>query len=158
MKKITYLLLAVIASALIFSTSCTKLDEEIYDKIPANQYPENGDQVATLSVNAYKRLQNMADDNGWWFLAQEISSDELCAPTRGADWYDGGKWADMHTHRWTNDIEGVNRMWGLFWDGINECNNTILQLKAIGNSGDILKKIGELEVLRSYFYYLLIDN
>lgn len=158
MKKLTYILIAFVATSLIFSTSCTKLDEEIYDKIPAENYPENSDQVATLSVNAYKRLQNMADDNGWWFLAQEISSDEMCGPTRGADWYDGGKWVDMYTHTWTNDIEGVNRMWSLFWDGINECNRTIGSLRAIGESEEIMAKIGELEVLRSFFYYLLIDN
>ncbi len=109
----------------VFSASCTKLDEEYFDQIPAENYPENADQVATLSVNAYKRLQNMADDNGWWFLAQEITGDAMCGPTRGADWFDGGKWVDMHTHRWTNDIEGVNRMWSLFLDGITECNQTI---------------------------------
>ena len=62
--------------------SCTKLDEEVYDKIPGDLYPENANQIANLSVEAYTKLQNMADDNGWWFLAQEISSDELCGPTR----------------------------------------------------------------------------
>lgn len=142
---------------LLFS-ACTKLDEEYFDQIPADNYPENADQVATLSVNAYKKLQNMADDNGWWFLAQEITSDELCGPTRGADWFDGGKWVDMHTHRWTNDIEGVNRMWSLFWEGITVCNQTIAQLRLIEPSPEIMAKIGELEVLRSFFYYLLIDN
>ncbi|NPD85668.1 RagB/SusD family nutrient uptake outer membrane protein [Lentimicrobium sp. L6] len=143
---------------LFLSSSCTKLDEKYYDQIPAELYPENSDQVATLSVNAYKQLQNMADDNGWWFLAQEITSDELCGPTRGADWFDGGKWADMHTHRWTNDIEGVNRMWSLFWGGVTVCNQTIGQLESIGDSDDIKAKIAELEVLRAFFYYLLIDN
>lgn len=141
-----------------FSSACTKLDEKYYDQIPAEYYPENSAQVATLSVNAYKQLQNMADDGGWWYLAQEITSDELCAPTRGADWFDGGKWADMHTHRWTNDIEGVNRMWSLFWGGITSCNQTIAQLEAIGDSEELKAKIAELEVLRAFFYYLLIDN
>lgn len=156
MKYIKYLSILFITTGVFFS--CTKLDEEYFDQIPAEQYPENADQVATLSVNAYKKLQNMADDNGWWFLAQEISSDLICAPTRGADWFDGGKWVDMHTHRWTNDIEGVNRMWSLFWEGITVCNQTIGQLELIEPSPEIEAKIGELEVLRSFFFYLLIDN
>lgn len=156
MKYIKYIVVLFIAAGVFFS--CTKLDEEYFDQIPAEQYPENADQVATLSVNAYKKLQNMADDNGWWFLAQEISSDLICGPTRGADWFDGGKWVDMHTHRWTNDIEGVNRMWSLFWEGITVCNQTIGQLELIEPSPEITAKIGELEVLRSFFYYLLIDN
>lgn len=143
---------------LIISSGCTKIDEKYYDEIPAENYPENADQIATLSVNAYKKLQNMADDGGWWFLAQSISGDAICAPTRGADWFDGGKWVDVHTHRWTNDTESVNRMWSLFFEGITVCNQTISQLKRIEPSEQILVKIAEVEVLRSFFYYLLIDN
>jgi hypothetical protein len=158
MKNYRIIISIFFVIGLIISSGCTKLDEKYFDQIPADEYPENADQIATLSVNAYKKLQNMADDNGWWFLAQEISSDELCGPTRGADWYDGGKWVDMHTHRWTNDIEGVNRMWSLFWEGITVCNQTIGQLQMIEPSEQITAKIGELEVLRSFFYYLLIDN
>lgn len=157
MKYLNKIIFSILIIGLV-SAACTKLDEEYFDQIPAENYPENADQVATLSVNAYKKLQNMADDNGWWFLAQEISSDEICGPTRGADWFDGGKWVDMHTHRWTNDIEGVNRMWSLFWEGITVCNQTIAQLELIEPSPEITAKIGELEVLRSFFYYLLIDN
>jgi len=116
-----YLILTAIA---VTTLSCTKLDEKVYDKIPGTLYPETPEQVASLSVVDYQKLQDMADDNGWWFLAQEISSDELCGPTRGADWYDGGKWLNMHRHTWTNDDEGVNRMWSLFWTGITTCNQT----------------------------------
>ncbi|HZK06931.1 MAG TPA: RagB/SusD family nutrient uptake outer membrane protein [Bacteroidales bacterium] len=158
MKKYSKIISSFLIAGLIIISGCTKLDEEYFDQIPSELYPENDEQVATLTVNAYKRLQNMADDNGWWFLAQEISTDEICGPTRGADWYDGGKWVDVYQHRWTNDTESVNRMWGLFWDGINECNRTIGTLRNIGDNEEILKKIGELEVLRSFFYYLLIDN
>jgi hypothetical protein len=158
MKAYKILISIVLLAGIIFSSGCTKLDEEFFDRIPSDQYPENDAQVATLAVNAYKRLQNMADDNGWWFLAQELSSDELCGPTRGADWYDGGKWVDVHTHSWTNDTESVNRMWSLFFDGINECNRTIETLSNLGENDQILAKIAELETLRSFFYYLLMDN
>lgn len=154
MKKIHLLIL--IASVVL--GGCTKLDEEMFDKIPGDQYPENANQVANLSVDAYKRLQNLADDNGWWFLAQEISSDELCGPTRGADWFDGGKWLNMHTHEWTNDIEGVNRMWGTFYEGTTSCNQIIDMLKELEQNESIKAKIAEVEVMRSFYYYLLIDN
>lgn len=158
MKQIKFFIIILFGAFFIFNSSCTKLDEEYFDQIPAELYPENADQVSTLSVNAYKRLQNMADDNGWWFLAQEISGDAMCGPTRGADWFDGGKWVDVHTHSWTNDTESVNRMWSLFFDGINECNRTIAFVRNLGDSDEINAKIAELEVLRSYFYYLLMDN
>jgi hypothetical protein len=154
MKKL-YILFFIL---FIVVSSCTKLDEVMYDKIPGSEYPENADQVANLSVDAYKRLQNLADDNGWWFLAQEISSDGFCAPTRGSDWFDGGKWTDIHTHTWSNDSEGVNRMWGTFWEGITSSNQIIDMLRGLEQNDAIRAKIGEVEVMRSFYYYLLMDN
>ncbi|MCX6266525.1 MAG: RagB/SusD family nutrient uptake outer membrane protein, partial [Bacteroidetes bacterium] len=153
--KIKYFFL----SALFLSFfSCTKLDEEVYDKIPGNIYPETANQIANLSVDAYAQLKPFADDNGWWFLAQEISSDEICGPTRGADWDDGGKWRDMYLHTWTNDHEGVNRMWDVMWKGITTCNQILDLMSQLPQNDALLKKQKEIMVLRSFYYYLLIDN
>ncbi len=152
--KTKFLIFIAIATIL----SCTKLDEKVYDKIPGNLYPETPEQVASLSVVTYKNLQPMADDNGWWFLAQEISSDELCGPTRGADWYDGGKWLNMHRHTWTNNDEGVNRMWSAFWTGITTCNQILDLMNSIPQNPALTAKKREVEVVRSFYYYLLIDN
>lgn len=155
MKKLLYFSTVLF---IVFASGCTKLDEEMYDKIPGDLYPENASQIANLSVDAYKRLQPLADDNGWWFLAQEISSDELCGPTRGSDWYDGGKWLDMYKHTWTNENEGVNRMWQVFWEGITSCNQILDMLRTLEQTKDIKAKIGEVEVMRSFYYYILMDN
>ncbi|MFZ4520310.1 MAG: RagB/SusD family nutrient uptake outer membrane protein [Bacteroidales bacterium] len=149
----------ILISALFITLfSCTKLDETVYDKIPGSLYPENANQIANLSVNAYKQMINMADDGGWWFLAQEISSDELCGPTRGADWDDGGKWRNMYKHTWSNDDEGVNRMWSLFWSGITTCNQVLDMMHELPQNPALLAKMKEVEVLRAFYYYLLIDN
>ncbi len=154
MKKLV--ILTSIISLIGFA--CTDLEEELYDKIPGENYPENENQVANLSVNAYKELRPFIDDEGWWFLAQEITSDEFCGPTRASDWYDGGKWIVMHRHTWTNDTEGVNRMWDVFWSGITTCNQTIDLMRALPEDDKIDAKIAEVEVLRSFYYYLLMDN
>lgn len=145
-------------SFLLTVFSCTKLDEELYDKIPGDLYPENDNQIANLSVEAYTKFKDLADDNGWWFLAQEISSDEFCAPTRGSDWFDGGKWLNMHRHEWTNDDEGVNRMWGAFWTGITTSNQVLDMMRELPQNEALVAKMREVEVLRSFFYYLLLDN
>lgn len=155
MKKLYIYTIVIIIS---FFASCTKLDEEVFDKIPNDIYPENENQIANLSVECYARLKPFADDEGWWFLAQEISSDELCGPTRGADWGDGGKWVNMYKHTWTNDDEGVNRMWDVMWKGIISCNMTLDLMKSIPQNDNIRTKVKEVEVLRSFYYYLLIDN
>ena len=156
-KYLTYIAIAAI------TFSCTKLNEKVYDRIPGDQYPETPEQIASLSVVTYQKLQNMADDGsdqygGWWFLAQEISSDEVCAPTRAADWYDGGKWLNMHRHTWTSNDEGVNRMWQLFWTGITTCNQTLDLMEKIPQNAALTAKKKEVQVVRSFYYYLLIDN
>lgn len=148
----------IIAIGFIVIASCTKLDEKVYDKIPGELYPENDAQVANLAVNAYSKLRTYADDEGWWFLAQIMTGDLVCGPTRGADWYDGGKWVNMHTHEWTSDDEGVNRMWDHFWQGITTCNSTLDMLRDLEANETVDKKIKEVEALRSFYYYLLIDN
>ena len=160
MKKLIFL---VIAFTLVL-ISCNKLDEEVYDKIPGDKYPENDAQVANLAVNAYAPLKYYADDGnsnqegGWWFLSQIISGDGVCGPTRAADWYDGGKWVNMHTHEWTNDDEGVNRMWMSFMYSITTCNITLDLMRELEQNETVIAKIKEVEALRSFYYYLMIDN
>ncbi|MGC9341840.1 MAG: RagB/SusD family nutrient uptake outer membrane protein, partial [Bacteroidales bacterium] len=154
MKKIVYIL-SILAIA---GMGCTDLTEDLYDKLPASEYPENDLQIATMSVDAYAKLRPLADDEGWWFLAQEITSDEMCGPTRDADWDDGGKWRVMHQHNWTNDVEGVNNMWGRINEGITTSNQILDRLRALTQSPEIEAKIAEVEVMRSFYYYLLMDN
>jgi starch-binding outer membrane protein, SusD/RagB family len=146
-----------VLSFLVFTIGCTELDETVYDGIPIEQYPENAQQAATINVAAYAGLQPFADDEGWWFLAQEVSSDEICFPTRAADWDDGGKWRVMYQHTWTNDVEGINRMWSTMNKGVTLCNKAIEVLR-LSTSTQKETKIAETEVLRSFYYYLIIDN
>lgn len=154
MKNISLYTILII----LLGISCTNLDEEVFDKIPGDEYPENAAQVATVSVDAYARLKPMADDEGWWFWAQEVTSDELVFPVRDADWDDGGKWRVMHQHTWNNDVEGVNRMWDKFWGGITRSNQILDFYRALNESDEITRKIKEVEVMRSLYYYWLIDN
>jgi len=154
MKKI--LILTIILG--IFGAGCTKLDETIYDKIPNELYPENENQIASLPAGAYSKFKPLIDDEGWWFLAQEISGDGLAAPTRDADWLDGGKWVNVHKHSWTNDDESVNRMWDKFWSGIIACNEILDIMRTLPLSDDVLAKLSEVEVVRSFYYYILMDN
>ena len=127
MKKILF----IIAILSIIGLACTDLDEELYEKIPGDEYPENEAQIATLPVDAYAKMKPLVDDEGWWFLAQEISGDGLCGPTRDADWFDGGKWVNVHTHEWTTDDESVNRMWDVFWQGITRSNHILDVMKGL---------------------------
>jgi hypothetical protein len=143
---------------LILGFSCTDLDEDYYSRIPESKYPESDAQLASMTLDAYTHLGPLIDDAGWWFWLQEISSDELVFPTRDADWDDGGKWRIIYQHTWNNDVEGVNRFWEKGNYAISRCNMIIEMLKGYPQSGGIPAKIKEVEVLRSFYYYILMDS
>ncbi len=134
--------------------ACTNLDETVYDRIPSDKFPENSDQAALKVIPTYKELGDLIDDNGWWFWAQEVTSDEIVFPVRLTDWEDGGKWYLLHQHKWTNNIDAVNSMWSALYDGVTEANRALDDLEGLNDPITIAK----LKTLRSFYYYLLIDN
>lgn len=151
------------AILLFLSISCTNLDDEIFDNIPADKYPENDIQAKLMVVPTYGVLQYMLDDGntndgGCWWYAQEVTSDEMTAPTRKTDWDDGGKWRVLHQHTWDNNTQAVNRMWALFYRGVVEANDVIEYLMPGVDNPDVAAAIAQMKTMRAYYYYLLIDN
>ncbi len=155
MKKLIILPLVVFLFA---GFGCTNLDEDLYESVPADQYPENESQIASLAVDAYSKLKDLIDDNGYWFLTQEISSDGFCAPTRDTDWDDGGKWRVLHQHTWSNDVDAVNNMWSNLYDGVTRCNQILDRMADFTQTDDVKKIMAEVETMRAFYYYLLMDN
>ena len=143
MKKITHIL------CLIVLGSCTKFDDAIRD----------GSTVRKADpTNVYIELRDLIDDNGWWFWAQEVTSDEVVFPVRGTDWNDGGKWRVLHQHEWSNDVDAVNSMWSHLNDGIREANRILDELNSLAGNPEIDVQIAKLKTLRAFFLYLLMDN
>lgn len=152
MKRI----ISIIALGVIFNYSCTKIEDNLYDSINENDYPENDLQLAIIPSPAYDPMESFIDGGGWWF-AQELTTNEMVCPTRAGDWGDGGKWTVLHTHEWTNTTEAINEMWSTFNNGIVKSNKAIEQLSAYTTTSARVN-IAKLRILRGYYYYLLIDN
>jgi len=152
--KNKYFILVIIT---ILFTSCTDLKDKIFDGIPSSEFPENEAQIAAFPIPTYQALQPFVDYGGWWF-AQEITSDEMTAPTRGEHWDDGGKWRALHEHNWTNTTEVVNTMWSTFYEGTYQANLAIDFLSTLEENEGLLIVLSKLKVMRAYYYWLLIDN
>jgi hypothetical protein len=146
---------ASVISFLLFS--CTKLSDSIYDGLPKEQFPENNAQVAAIPIPTYKALQPFLDNGGWWF-AQELTSDEMVCPTRGEHWDDGGKWRVLHQHTWNNNTEAVNTMWSTFYDGVYEANDALDLLNTFTETSDLKVVKAKLLAMRAFYYWCLIDN
>ena len=142
---------------LLTFASCD-LDDVVYDSLTSDKFPETEEQRNSLKASAYSQLQSLLDDWSFWLYAQETTSDVLVFPQRGTDWEDGGKWRVLNRHTWTADIGPVKQMWNDIYKGVARCNQAIETIEngTAGESRD--RAIAELRVLRSYYYYLLIDN
>ncbi|MFA9390783.1 MAG: RagB/SusD family nutrient uptake outer membrane protein [Prolixibacteraceae bacterium] len=135
---------------------CTDLDENLYSGISEDNYPQTKGQAAVSHLSSYDALTDLFDDGGYWFLTQELTSDEMVPPTRAADWYDGGKWLALQYHSWSNSSDAVNAIWNKLWEGIAE-TNSILD-KTLSNDVAALKVKAEVKAIRSLYYFWLIDN
>ena len=86
-----------IAGALAFAlnfTGCTNLDEKVYSSYTDENFPSSPEQYASMTGPIYVAAQKLFDNN--LYELQEMGTDEIFVPTRGGDWYDGGRYVDMH--------------------------------------------------------------
>lgn len=161
-KSIIYLSLILLLGTM---NACTKLDENAYDVIPADNFYNNRNEVLSAVLRPYTHANawvTPSGQDGWWRPA-ELSADQLAWPTKGPHGEDGGKWKRLHYHTWTVDEGGLNNAWSLMYGGIGYCNDPIAN---IGNR-DISKMgitqtekdafISELKLLRAFHYLKLMD-
>lgn len=153
MKKIISLLILAISI-----TACTDLDDELFDRIPGDKYPENTIQSSLLTVPIYSPLRLFLDDGSGWWYCQEVTTDEITFPTRHTDWDDGGKWRALHKHIWTNTTSAISAMWNPFYDGIGEANQLLESIDPETTDPAIIETVAKVKIMRAYYYYLLIDN
>ena len=161
MKKIfKYALICAIALPVL--SSCEGfLEEENFGKPTTDQMLQNEENVTNLVGQAYADLRFMHDHWGYWGVNTLTSDEGLCPIRKGGDWNDGGYWKFLNTHEWNAYGEAFNNIWNCTVSGSVLCNNLLQTLYS--NEENMSPEIyamyvGEMEVLRSYYYYLLFDS
>ena len=160
MKNIYKFAILVAAAALSFS-SCDLLEEENFGKPTTDAMLQNEENVVSLVGQAYADLRFMHDHWGYWGVNTLTADEGLCPIRKGGDWNDGGYWKYLNTHEWNAYGEAFKNIWNCTVAGSVLCNNLLETLYM--NEENMSKEmygifVGELEVLRSYYYYLLFDS
>jgi hypothetical protein len=78
----------------------------------------------------------------------------------GEHWADGGYWTRLNNHGWNSFADAFKNIWNSTISGAVLCNkliNTLDTYKSSMGEQLYLQYRGELEVMRSYYYYLLFD-
>ena len=143
--------------ALTVFNGCTNLTEVPKDALtPDNAFKTDQEVVAGVA-SVYAGLRGTL----WgYYNLSEITTDELIVPTRGNDWYDNGRWLEIHKQTWTPNsgsaLDDMNGTWNTLFSGVAKANLMI----AVMNKSSAANKdltLAELRTLRAWYYYMLMD-
>ncbi|AMR31554.1 hypothetical protein A0256_09000 [Mucilaginibacter sp. PAMC 26640] len=156
-KKLIYILPALCAAAAIIS-GCTKLDSQVYNQVQPGDFFKTPQQTSAFLAQAYTPMTNIPANAV--FQNNEASSDEMIVPTRGNDWYDGGKWQSIWLHTFLFDIDNINNAWNDISSGIGKSNLVLTTLATLPESNkpaNAAQVTAEIKVLRAYYYFMFMD-
>ena len=155
MKKILICFLIVCLAA----QSCTKVNENVYDKYPASQFYATSTGANDALANVYQKItgswgSNYAGRDNCWYDLNSFASDEQVIPHRNTgDWQ--LDFAQLYTHTELPSLGIINNTWNWAYSCIYSANLAIAQLTTAKADP---AKIAEAKVARAWLYYLLIDD
>lgn len=150
--------LCVLPLALAFSLpACTDLEEDPTSSITPENFYQNEQEVLGGLASVYAVLRNTIW--GYYNLA-EVTSDEVIVPTRGSDWFDNGRWLELHRQGWTatsaSALDDINVAWADAFAGVTRANVLLTALEDL-TIADKEIVIAEVRTLRAFYYYQLMD-
>lgn len=158
MRKYIFILAALLS---VFS-SCTNLDEKLYDQLSSGNYYDS-----KMAVN---RAVFRPFEHAYWSVMsrqqlEEMTADLVATWSKDTWWEDGGKWSRPHYHTLNPiDDELVKTLWEGCFQGIMLCNSVLTDLDTLDPStlgytaeGFAAMK-AQLTTLRAWFYLRLLGD
>ncbi len=133
------------------------LDENPVSVITPDNFFQTEEEVLAGVAGVYAPLRTVLEDH---FVMGEITTDEMVVPTRGQDWFDNGRWLELHQQSWTANspagLDDINRAWTRFFGGIADANVVLSGLEN-ATVADQEIFVAELRTLRALYYFALMD-
>ncbi|SEO32279.1 Starch-binding associating with outer membrane [Mucilaginibacter gossypiicola] len=139
--------------------SCTKVNENVYDKYPASEFYSTPAGADDALANVYAKItgswgSNYAGRDNCWYDLNSFSADEQVIPHRNTgDWQ--LDFAQLYTHTELPTLGIINNTWNWAYSCIYSANLAVAQLTSAKADP---AKIAEARVMRAWLYYLLIDD
>lgn len=155
MKKI----LIVTAIIGLVTQSCTKVNENVYDKYSTNEFYASPAGADVALANVYSKVtgswgSNYAGRDNCWYDLNSYSSDEQVIPHRNTgDWQ--LDFAQLYTRTAQTNLSIINNTWNWIYSSVYSANLAVTQLTAAKADP---AKIAEAKVIRAWLYYLAIDD
>lgn len=153
MKKIIFVIALFVLTGVLYS--CTDLSESVRDTALGQEVLEQSDAPEQTLAPVYAGMQNLMASHNWLNNLQSISSYEQITPFRGGtDWFDGGRFIEMHEHTWAPSHVSVIDVWGGATQGVARAAIAERNIQDLGGA-DVLK--AEAKGLKALYNYWLLD-
>lgn len=155
MKNIFNKVLIAFAAGSISLSSCTDLDETLYDRLnETNIDLSNETDLSLLLGAATAQYRYLVEDWFGMYHALEECTDQYMVPARvGVGW--GDAYINLHKHNWGPNIDQVYNPWQIAYRGIGYANKVI---DAIDPDNEATKKsLAHARFFRAMFYYHMFD-
>ena len=158
-KFIKSIAIAAVCTAML--TSCTDLDETLYDQVGSQNYYNTKSDVVRAVFRPF--------EHAFWSIQSrhvlnELTADQLITPTRDGWWDDGGKWRKLHYHQWNVEDGGdAQTEWNGCFQGIGQCNYVIEDMQTLSaekfgfSQAEFDNLAAQCRALRAWFYIRLLD-
>lgn len=163
MKRKNILIMASILGLFLASTSCTDLDEKVYDRIDAKTFYQNESSVKGAVATIYNQAGNCFAER--FYFLQELPADQIAWRIwNGGEWgYDEGEKYVLSTQTWTSESKIIKDAWTNCWPMVGLANNILSDLDKINPSDIGLSEaklnmyISEIRTLRAWAYYNMFE-
>ena len=160
MKRSIYITGGILILNIVLS--CNKTDQS--ENVPIIVSPYLGINYVAPVYSEFHKItgSNQAYSLGDVYQDQSFCTDEAVWPVRSHDsYYDDfyGRFKRLFTHNWNSSLFDLNTLWKFSYNIIDLSNKNISTINSLyPNQKEVTAPvIGELEVLRSFAYYYLID-
>ena len=156
---------SIIAIALgLGLSSCTDLDEKVYDRIDAGVYYQNEASVKGAVAAIYGQTsQTLAGEN--FFHLSEYPADQITWRVWNAGlWgWDEAMKTVLSWHNWTSESTIINNAWNGAWTAIGLANLLLSDLEGLSASGlgmtdaKLAQYVAEVRTIRAWNYYCIFE-
>lgn len=149
----------IIITSLLFLAgawySCTDLSETVQDTALGEEVLGQPGAVEQTLAPVYAGMRSLMTSHNWLNNLQSMSSYEQITPYRGGtDWFDGGRFIEMHQHTWSTTHVSVIDVWNGVTQGLARA---AIAEKTIADLGGSAQLIAEARGMKALYNYWLLD-
>lgn len=154
MKKYYQITFGLLLTLSVLS-SCHKIDVPVESQLTPEVYPTTQAQFNSLMGPIYTRLRS--DYSIGFFQVVSHSTDESVQPAYGGNWFDGGRFMELHYHSWTKDNVLLGGTWTYLSDMVGISNQILFTLNTAPEGAAKRQSIAEMKTMRAFAYFQLMD-